>query len=88
MNLNDFWDISPKQFEKYIKVYELVKKTKAKEDDINSYNLGIYISFAINSPEKYPKKPFLQENESKGMTVEQMDAMMRGNTIALGGEIK
>lgn len=59
--------------------------------DWNNYNLGKYISYAFNAPKKYPKRPFLEEQENKElneMTDAQMERMARINTLKLGGSIK
>lgn len=58
--------------------------------DLNNYNLGKYIAFAVNDPKKYPKKPFLADKEAKKevMTDSEMDKIMRANTITLGGKVK
>lgn len=59
--------------------------------DLNNFNLGKYIAYAVNEPKKYPKKPFLYEEETKKrdepMTVEEMERVMKMNTLRLGGNI-
>ena len=59
--------------------------------DLNNFNLGKYIAYAVNEPKKYPKKPFLYEEETKKrdepMTVEEMERVMKMNTLKLGGKI-
>lgn len=57
--------------------------------DINNHNLGMYVSIAFNSPQKYPKKPFLQQQSEKKKVTdwEEMEKIARRNTIILGGKI-
>ena len=76
--------------EKYVKVYGERQDAQAMEMDANNYNLGKYIALAFHDPKHYPKKPFLYKEtkkETKVMTVDEMEAMMKRNTIILGGKI-
>ena len=76
------------EFEKYVKVYIEKEENRAREMDMNNFNLGKYIAYAVNDPKKYPKKPFLAKEEAnKVMSNEEMDRVMRRNTIILGGKI-
>lgn len=83
--------MKPKWFEKHVKVYLKKEETRAKEQDANNYNLGKYVAYAVNDPKKYPKKPFLEkdrrESIGKIMSEEEMDRMMKYNTIKLGGKV-
>ena len=65
------------------------EENRAREMDMNNFNLGKYIAYAVNDPKKYPKKPFLAKREEVGkiMSNEEMDKVMRRNTIILGGKI-
>ena len=57
--------------------------------DLNNYNLGRYIAYAYHDPEHYPTEPFLTEKKKSAiMSNEEMDRVMRLNTIKLGGKIK
>lgn len=87
--MEKYWEITPKEFLKYLEVYKNMEENRAREMDYNNFNLGKYVNLAINNPKNYPKKPFLWEEEekSKEMTEEEMDWMMRKNTIKLGGKI-
>lgn len=62
--------------------------------DLNNYNLGKYIAYAVNDPKKYPRKPFLNdlklEKKKVGedvMSGDEMERMMKLNTRLLGGKI-
>ena len=86
--------MKPKWFEKYVKVYIKKEENRAREMDMNNFNLGKYIMYAFNAPKKYPSKPILYKEQNtevvdieKAMTSEEMDKMMRYNTIKLGGTI-
>jgi hypothetical protein len=72
-------------------VYITKEEERAREMDMNNWNLGKYIAYSYNDPKKYPKKPFLhkEQKESIGriMSNEEMDRMMKYNTIKLGGKI-
>lgn len=76
--------------EKYIKVYQIKKEQQAIEMDANNYNLGRYIAVAFHDPKKYPRRPYLykEEEKKKVMTADEMDAILRKNTLILGGKIK
>jgi len=90
LELERYWETTPKEYYQYLEVYKTIEENRAKEMDFNNFNLGKYVAYAVNDPKKYPKKPFLQEvkEESKVMTDEEMDRVMKRNTIALGGIIK
>lgn len=97
LSIEQYWDLNPKQFEKYIKVYIENEKKRLREADTNNFNLGKYIAYAVNDPKKYPRKPFLEDKLNKmemdevvgrEMSVEEMEEMMKRNTIILGGKIK
>lgn len=90
LELNTYWEETPKQFEKHIEVYKKKEEARAREMDMNNYNLGKYIAYAVNDPKKYPKKPFLEEKRDAGkrMSGEEMEEIMKRNTIILGGNIK
>jgi hypothetical protein len=71
-------------------VYKNKAEERAREMDVNNFNLGKYLAIAINDPKKYPKKPFLWEDKPRGevMTNKEMEKIMRRNTIILGGKVK
>lgn len=56
--------------------------------DASNFNLGKYISIAVNNPKKYPRKPFLYKPKLKKMTLEEMEKNAKRNTKLLGGTIK
>lgn len=56
--------------------------------DLNNWNLGKYIAYAVNQPKKYPSRPFLMKEEKKAMTGEQMERMAKRYTIKFGGVVK
>ena len=87
--MEKYWEISPKMFLKYLEVYKQLEENRAREMDYNNFNLGKYVAYAVNDPKKYPKKPFLYEEpeEKKVMTNEEMDRIMKRNTIILGGTV-
>jgi hypothetical protein len=71
-------------------VYKKKEEARVREADMNNYNLGKYIAYAVNDPKKYPKKPFLERKSETGrkMSAEEMEEVMKRNTIILGGNIK
>jgi hypothetical protein len=71
---------------KYINNYVEKEKQRVKEIDVNNYNLGKYIAYAVNDPQHYPDKPFLVEPEM--FEGEDMERIAKKNTILLGGKIK
>ena len=87
--MDRYWSTTPRDYLRYLEVYNKLEETRAREMDYNNFSLGKYIAYAVNDPKKYPKKPFLWEEENKGkvMTGEEMDRIMKKNTIILGGTI-
>lgn len=89
MEMERYWETTPKEYSQYVEVYTKLEERRAQEMDYDNFNLGKYIAFAVNDPKKYPKKPFLWEEDErkKVMTENEMDWMMRKNTIKMGGII-
>lgn len=93
LDLDLYWEISPKQFQKYIDAHIRRAKDRAREVDSSNYNLGKYIAIGFHSPKKYPDKPFLvdqldrEEMESKKMSVEEMQSIAKKITYKLGGKV-
>lgn len=90
MSLEYYWTLTPKQFEKYAKVYHDKEKERVEEIDYMNFLLGKYIAYACNDPKKYPNKPFLQDNEeeTRDMSLEELERQARLNTIKMGGVVK
>lgn len=89
LDLNYYWSLNPKQYEKHIKVFKEKEEMRFKEVDTLNYILGKYIAYAVNDPKHYPNKPFTEKNtELKPMTDEEMEKQARRNTIKMGGVIK
>lgn len=89
LDLHYFWSLNPKQWAKYIKVFNEKEQARLKEVDTFNYILGKYIAYAVNDPKHYPSKPFSDRNtELKPMTDEEMEKQARRNTIKMGGVIK
>lgn len=86
--MEKYWEITPKRFNQYLDVYTELEEQRAREMDYSNYVLGKYVAFAMHDPKKYPRKPFLwKEEERKVMTPEEMEEVMKKNTITLGGTI-
>jgi hypothetical protein len=100
LTLDQYWDMTPALFKKYVSAYIKKEKAREKEIDMNNHVLGQYIYFAFNNPQEYPKTPFFdtlnideknekhEKHEDDVMTTSQMEHVMRVNTIKLGGKIK
>lgn len=89
LDLHYFWTLNPKQWVKYIKIFNEKEQARLKEVDMLNYILGKYIAYAVNDPKHYPDKPFTDKNtELKPMTDEEMEKQARRNTIRMGGVIK
>lgn len=89
LNLHYFWSLTPKQWEKHIKVFNEKEQLRLKEADTLNYILGKYIAYAVNDPKKYPDKPFTDnDTKLKPMSDEDMEKQARRNTIRMGGVIK
>lgn len=88
LDIHYFWSLTPKQWSKYVKVYNEKEKERLKEVDTLNYILGKYIAYAVNDPKHYPNKPFLEKDtDLKPMTDEEMERQARRNTIKMGGVI-
>ena len=88
LDLNYFWTLTPKQWAKYVKVFNEKEKLRIKEMDMLNYTLGKYIAIGINDPKHYPNKPFSEKDtDLKAMTDEEMERQARRNTIKMGGVI-
>jgi len=91
LDLETYWNLTPTQFRKYLKIYNEKEKERAREADALNHNLGIYIAIAFNNPKRYPKRPFMYEKEieeKKVMTAEEMLNILKRKTLILGGDIK
>lgn len=89
LDLHYFWTLNPKQWEKYVKVFNEKEKQRLKEVDTLNYLLGKYVAYGVNDPKHYPRKPFTEKSTNlKPMTDEEMEKRGRYNTIKLGGVIK
>ena len=89
LDLHYFWSLNPKQWAKYVKVFNEKEKQRLKEVDTLNYVLGKYIGFAVNDPKHYPSKPFCEKDtELKPMPDDEMEKQARRNTIKMGGVIK
>ena len=88
LDLRYYWSLTPKQWSKYIKVFNEKENARLKEIDLMNYILGKYIAYAFNDPKHYPKEPFTHKNtDIKPMTDEEMEKQARRNTIKMGGVI-
>lgn len=89
LELHYFWTLNPKQWEKYVKVFNEKEKQRLKEVDTLNYLLGKYVAYGVNDPKHYPSKPFTEKDtDLKPMTDEEMEKQARRNTIKMGGVIK
>lgn len=88
LDLHYFWTLTPKQWVKYVKVFNEKENMRLKEIDTLNYILGKYVAYAVNDPKHYPKEPFTQKDTKlKPMTDEEMERQARRNTIKMGGVI-
>ena len=89
LDLHYFWTLTPKQWEKYVKVFNEKEKQRLKEVDTLNYLLGKYVAYGVNDPKHYPSKPFTEKDtDLKPMTDEEMEKQARRKTIKMGGVIK
>lgn len=87
LSLHEFWLLTPKQFEKHIKVYTKKKREDMEEVDMLNWVLGKYIAYSFNEPKKYPKKPMLGTSANTTMSVEEMEDIAKRNCMKMGGDI-
>lgn len=86
--MNYFWQLTPKQFVKHVRIYNEKEKQRVREQDKLNHVLAYYISFAVNEPKKFPKNPITEEEieeVNKVMTDDEMERQARLNTIKKGG---
>ena len=89
LDLHYFWTLTPKQWAKYVKVFNQKEQLRLKELDTLNYILGKYVAFGVNDPKHYPSKPFSdKDTDLEPMTDEEMEKQARRNTIKMGGVIK
>lgn len=89
LDLHYFWTLNPKQWLKYVEVFNEKEQMRFKEVDLANYILGKYIAYAVNDPKHYPNKPFTEKTtQLKPMSDEEMERQARRNTIKMGGVIK
>lgn len=88
LDLHYFWSLNPKQWAKYVKVFNEKEKQRLKEIDTLNYLLGKYVAYGVNNPKHYPSKPFTEKStDLKPMSDEEMERQARRNTIKMGGVI-
>lgn len=88
LDLHYFWTLTPKQWLKYVEVFNEKEKQRLKEKDTFNYILGKYVAYAVNDPKHYPRKPFTEKTaQLEPMTDEEMEKQARRNTIKMGGVI-
>jgi hypothetical protein len=81
--------LTPKKFEKYVRVYAKKKKEEIETADMLHWVLGKYMAYSFNEPKKYPKKPLLKDNVSEQkMSDEEMERIAMLNCMKMGGEIQ
>lgn len=91
LDLHYFWTLTPKQWAKYVKVFNDKQQLRIKELDTLNYMLGKYVAYGVNDPKHYPTKPYTytdNDTELKPMSDEEMEKQARRNTIKMGGVIK
>lgn len=88
LDLNYFWQLTPKQFTKHLEGNAKRTIEQRKETDMLNHILGQYIRIAFNQPNQYPDDPQFAKPERKVMTDDEMERRARNNTILLGGKIK
>lgn len=82
LNLEEYWNLTPNEYKKYIKAYERRKKEEFQVTDYLNWLSNRYAIFAFNDPKKYPQKPFSKE-EKREMTGDEMERIARRNNIIL-----
>lgn len=88
LDLNYYWELTPKQFQKHVTAYHTRRKENEKRTDQLNYLLGAYVGSAVNNGKHYPKEPFLSQKKRRAMTPEEMEEQAIRNTIKLGGNLK
>ncbi len=87
LHLDYFWSLTPKQFQKYINVYEKREERRLKEKDMLNHILGKYIAFAYNDPKKYPEEPFTSSVNNTEMNDDDMERVAMKITAKMGGVV-
>ncbi len=89
LDLYYFWNLTPKQFEKHIQMFNENERKRITEVDMLNHLLGKYIAIAFNDPKNYPNRSFLDKSNEliDVMTDEEMELRARRNTIKMGGVI-
>ena len=89
LDLHYFWNLTPKQFEKHLKIYQENEKKRITEVDMLNHLLGRYVAIAFNDPKNYPERSFLDniDRETNIMSDYDMEMQARRNTIKMGGVV-
>ncbi|CAM3608170.1 hypothetical protein ERUR111494_02580 [Erysipelothrix urinaevulpis] len=89
LNLDYYWSLNPKQFQKHYDAYNSQVRERVEYDDFINHMLGRYVMIAVHDPENYPEEPFtsLKTKVEEKMTDERMEKIARRNTLLMGGEI-
>ncbi len=89
LSLHYFWSLNPKQWKKYVHVYEQKERERIQERDYLNHILGQYIGIAFNDPKNYPSAPFTaqKKSEKSEMSDEEMERQAMRNTMIMGGVI-
>ncbi len=87
LRLDYFWSLNPKQFQKYINVYEKQEEIRLKEKDMLNHILGKYIAYAYNDPKKYPEEPFTLSVNKSTMNDDDMERVAMKITSKMGGVV-
>ena len=79
LKIDEYWNLSPAEFRNCVAGFN--SKQIERADTLN-HILGRYISFAVNDPRHYPRKPIVAKNahrtkKMRPVTIEALDQIAR-----------
>lgn len=82
LKIDEYWNLSPAEFRNCVAGFNSRQKAEIERADTLNHILGRYISFAVNDPKHYPRKPIVAKNahrtkKMKPVTIEALDQIAR-----------
>ena len=82
LKIDEYWNLSPAEFRNCVAGFNSKQKAEIERADALNHILGRYISFAVNDPKHYPRKPIVAKNAHRTkkmipVTIEALDQYAR-----------
>ena len=82
LKIDEYWNLNPAEFRNCVAGFNSKQKAEIERVDTLNHILGQYISFAVNDPKHYPRKPIVAKNahrtkKMRPVTIEALDQIAR-----------